>query len=358
MADSRLPGALFRRLARRMRLLRFPLLASLLVVSASGGATAAPSAAPPQRPSTASGGAPGDKAPQKPRTEVLSVEASLARATAFYEAGQYGQCASAFETLLGDPTQAASLAPRAREQANVYHAACLIALGRTDEADAAFRDVIRENPQMTMPNPIVFPPAVIERFVVVRTTLMEEIRRAEAERATRAREAALQAQRRAEAEKARMIYLERLASQETLVTQNQRWLAWVPFGVGQFQNRQVGLGVVFLTSEVLLLGTALGAVTIELSLNSQAGGGAGLKGDINQLNQNLYTANEVALIATGAFILVAGAGILQANLAFVPEFEGGVRQRKKPPRAASGVSFMPTAGPVSGGAALGVLGRF
>jgi hypothetical protein len=206
-----------------------------------------------------------------------------------------------------------------------------------------------------MPNPIVFPPAVIERFVVVRTTLLQEIQRSEEERAYRGRQAALQAQRRAEQEKVRMRQLEKLAGEETLVTQNQRWIAWVPFGVGQFQNRQFGLGAVFLTSEALLMGTAIGAVSIELSLNAQAQGGAGLKGDVQQLNQNIRTANDVALVATGAFVAVAAAGILQANLAFVPEFSGGVRPRKKPPPVPS---VTPTAGPTQGGATFGLLGRF
>jgi tetratricopeptide (TPR) repeat protein len=286
------------------------------------------------------------------------MEASLVRATAFYEAGQYAQCADAFGALLDDASQAASLAPRAREQASVYRAACLIALGRMDEADDAFREAIRENPQMAVPNVIVFPPAVIERFIVVRTTLMEEIRRSEAERAYRAREAALAARVKAEQEKVRVQRLELLASEETIVVKNQRWMAWIPFGVGQFQNRDVGMGAAFLASEVLLAGTAIGATSIELSLHAQAKGGAGLQGDVNQLNQNILAANDVALIATGGFLLVAGLGILQANLAFVPEFREGTRPRKRPLNAGMhpeiGAGFAPT----RGGASFGVFGRF
>ncbi|HEX4341693.1 MAG TPA: tetratricopeptide repeat protein [Polyangiaceae bacterium] len=366
-----------------MRLFRYLILANLLALSlavvgrAAGAEPAPPGAAAvaaspsqpakpgappadPKLPGTDPKTAPGTphKAPSKgAHSETgLSVEASLARATAFYEAGQYAQCADAFAALLDDVGQSASIAPRTREQASVYRAACLIALSRTDDADASFREAIRENPQMAVPNAIVFPPAVIERFIVVRTTLMEEIRRSEEERAYRAREAAFAARRKAEEEKIRVQRLEQLAGQETFVSQNQRWIAWVPFGVGQFQNHDVGLGALFLTTEVLLAGTAIGAASIELSLNAQAKGGAGLGGDVAQLNQNIHTANDVALIATGSLILVAAGGIWQANAAFVPEFPLGVRPRRKPKPFTSETSAVVV--PVVGGAALSVFGRF
>ena len=286
----------------------------------------------------------------------LSAEASLARATAFYESGQYSQCATEFATALDDPGQASAIAPRAREQASVYRAACLIALGKRDEADDVFRGAIRENPQMAVPNAIVFPPAVIERFIVVRTTMMEEIRRAEEERTLRERQAALAARKKAEQEKLRVQHLEKLASEESVVVQNQRWMAWVPFGVGQFQNRDYVLGGVFLATEVLLAGTAVTAASIELSLNSQAKGGAGLTVNVPQLNQSLKAANTVALAATGGFLLAAGLGIVQANLAYVPEFPGGVRPRKAPPRPVPAPAI--GVAPLQGGAALSVFGRF
>src|SRR5215471_7722260 len=103
-------------------------LAPWRAVAAPGNAPAAPSS---------SAAAP---APPRKRDPGLSVEAALARATAFYEAGQYAQCADAFAALLDDAGQASSIAPKAREQASVYRAACLIAIGRTDEADEAFRE--------------------------------------------------------------------------------------------------------------------------------------------------------------------------------------------------------------------------
>jgi tetratricopeptide (TPR) repeat protein len=334
-------------------------IASLFALSlALGRAVAAPGNAPAAPSSSASPPAP-PSPPSRKREPGLSVEAALARATAFYEAGQYTQCADAFAALLDDAGQASSIAPKAREQASVYRAACLIALDRQDEADEAFREAIRENPQMAVPNAIMFPPAVIERFIVVRTTLMEEIRRSEEQRAYRAREAALAARRKAEQEKARVVRLEKLASEETVIVRNQRWIAWVPFGVGQFQNRDYGVGAAFLASEVLLVGTAIGAVSIELSLHSQADGGKNISGDIDQLNQNIDTARVVGLVATGGFLLVAGLGILQAHLGFVPEFNEGTRPRARPKSPPSSPQVVGAGvSPLSGGAALNVIGRF
>ncbi|HVU03316.1 MAG TPA: hypothetical protein VHE30_16265 [Polyangiaceae bacterium] len=312
----------------------------------------------------AKGGAAADSSP--PSTEQhaappITAEGAFSRATAFYEAGQYGECVSAFHTLFSDPVLAGELPFRSREQAHVYHAACLIAQGKTEEADDQFRAAIRESPQMAVPNAIVFPPPVIERFIIVRSEMLEEIRRSEEERAERQRLAAQRARERAEAERRRIAELERLASEETIVTHNRRWMASVPFGVGQFQNRDYTLGAVFLGSEALLVATALSAVSIELSLHAQAKGGAGLRDqgtEVEQLNQNILTAHRVSLYATGAFILVLAGGILEANLSYVPEFRDGKRQRKVTLPSAGSLTVAPEVTAERGGAELGIVGRF
>ncbi len=323
---------------------------SFLSVLAGGEPSPASKPAPPRA-------APSGTAAARVPDAGLSPEAALARATAFYESGKYALCSDAFASLLDDSGAASSLSSRAREQASVYRAACLIAQGDISGADVVFRAAIRENPQMAVPSAILFPPAVLERFIVVRTTLLEEIRRAEEERAFREREAAYQARRRADAERARVAELEKLALQETLIVENRRWLASVPFGVGQFQNRQYALGAVFLSTETLLLATAVTATSIELSLHSQAKGGLGFANqtEVDQLNQSIHTANTVSLVSVAALAVTLGCGILQANLAYVPEFDDGVRLR---PRKVNPPPLVPLLGPTEGGALVGVLGRF
>jgi tetratricopeptide (TPR) repeat protein len=291
----------------------------------------------------------------------LSPDAQLARAAAYYEAGQYAQCTDAFAGMLDDPEKVRALSPRSRDQAQVYDAACLIAIGKTDAANERFRSAIRENPQMAVPSAVVFPPAVIERFVVVRSELMEEIRRSEQERIARERAAAEEARKRAEAERRRVVMLEKLASEETLITRNRRWVASVPFGVGQFQNRHYTLGAIFLASETLLLATAITATSLELANVSEAQGGSGLTDpEAERVTKNIETAQIVSIGATGALLLVVAGGIVQANLAFVPEFRDGTRPRKIPKlnSSAHSLSVKPLVAPSAGGAAIGVTGAF
>jgi len=334
--------------------------------AASGAAKPKPDGpGKPTSPAAPAGGPKDDGPKRPPKKEAeseMSPETALARATAFYEAGQYAQCADSLAEILDDPDRVRALSPRSRDQAAVYDAACLIAIGNTDAANDRFRVAIRENPQMAVPSAVVFPPAVIERFVVVRSELLEEIRRSEQERVLRERTAAEEARKHADAERRRVAMLEQLAAHETIVSRNHRWIASVPFGVGQFQNRDVVLGSVFLASETLLLATALTANALELHYNSQANGGAGFNSQtpFDTLNQDIQTAHIVTLSATAGLLLVAGGGILQAHLAFVPEFRDGTRPRKIPKGADLGraLAIQPTIAPTGGGAAFGLFGRF
>jgi hypothetical protein len=298
-------------------------------------------------------------APATPAPEAaseLGADAALARSIAFFDAGSYDQCVASFGELLSAERKQRLDSPRSVEQARIYYAACLIAEGKTPRADEQFRLAIRSNPQLAVPSPVIFPQAVIDRFLTIRSSMFDEIRRAQEKRAREARQAAERAQRKAEAERKRVEELERLARQETLVIKNQRWVASIPFGVGQFQNRDYFKGALFLGVEVALGVTAVTATAIELSLHSQAAGGVNLREE-QQLNQNLETARLVSLLSTGGLVLTAVGGILEAHLSFVPEFPAGTRQR---PRAlvkvgasSPGVTLSPIVGPM-----LGVQGSF
>lgn len=313
------------------------------------------------------GGAPkGDGARPGGRPDVepeMGPEAELTRATAYYEAGQYAPCADAFAGLLDDPDKVRALSPRSRDQAQVYDAACLIAIGKTEAANERFRAAIRENPQMAVPSAVIFPPAVIERFVVVRSELMEEIRRSEQERVMRERSVAEEARRRAEDERRRVAMLEQLASEETLIAKNSRWIASVPFGVGQFQNRDYALGTIFLVSETLLAATAVTATALELRYLTESNGGANFttRTDVDVANRGIQATQIISLGATAGLVLVAIGGIVEAHLGFVPEFRDGTRPRKIPQlkRSASrSLSVQPTVAPERGTVGLSLFGRF
>ncbi|MEI9940671.1 MAG: hypothetical protein WDO69_25945 [Pseudomonadota bacterium] len=283
--------------------------------------------------------------------------AELARVVNLYEAGKYGECASALKPLLSGESAHPFHDLDVVESARIYHAACLIGSGQNQQADEPLRAAIRQNPQMKPPDSLVFPPQVIDRFLRVRETMFDVIRKAEDERVKRAQELAAQQELRTKRERARVAGLERLAQEETVITPRTRWLAIVPFGVGQFQNEDKPLGYVFLSSEILLAASTLTTLGVETHLvlaTSQL-----QKSDPSNTSRinDWKTAFDYS---SYAWLGVSLIGIIEAQLSFVPE-ERHIRKRDLPPELRPQTSFLrvvPNAAPVPGGAVIGVSGRF
>jgi tetratricopeptide (TPR) repeat protein len=285
----------------------------------------------------------------------LDAGASFERARIYYESAGYERCARAFRALLDRPGH---LASRDRSAARTYLAACLIAQGQVDEARQQFREGILENRQMEAPDPVVFPQSVVDVFFQVHSSLMDALRRQQDEELQRGQREAATRQREDALERERVRQLERLASQETLVHRNQRWMAWVPFGIGQFHNDNETLGWVFLTTEVALAVTFLTATSIELGLHSRANGGQEPLND-RELSSALDSARTVGTVAWVSLVGVAALGILEANLSFQPELKLGGRKRPLPeslrPKAATPAT---TLAPRVGSGWVGVGGTF
>jgi hypothetical protein len=212
---------------------------------------------------------------------------------------------------------------------------------------------------MGPPDVLMFPAPVVDRFIQVRETLLNELRAADVERIRKAREHAALAERKARAEARRVRELERLARRETLVSKNSRWLALAPFGVGQFQNRDNGLGWVFLTSELSMAALAVTSTVVISHLNLEASQAGNLESP-EQVDARLRNWHTLFEVSSWGFLTLTAAGIVQAELAFVPEFRD-VRLRELPPnlrRPASGVSVTPEMSFSRGGAYAGFSGRF
>jgi hypothetical protein len=292
----------------------------------------------------------------------LSEEAELSRIAGLYEAAKYGECSREIERLL-DPTTHRTLRQAGMvENARVYWAACLLGAGEADAADAPLRAAIHENPQMKAPDSLVFPQPVVERFLRVRDSLVNEIRAAEQARLLQAQQEArrrLQTQAR---ERDRMRELEKLASKETLVQRNSRAIAAIPFGVGQFQNRQPSLGYTLLASQALLGGLSITAIVMQSKLATEADGARRSGRSVDEANQE-DKIRAWSIAKTGgfwAFAALAAGGILHAQLEFVPEFREE-RPRKLPPSLApkpppTSVSALPYFD--RGGGGLSVVGTF
>jgi len=290
-------------------------------------------------------------------TPRLNDRAELARVVSLYEAGKYGECADSLKHLLNGESASAFHEVDVVESARIYHATCLIGSGQNQAADEPLRAAIRQNPQMKPPDSLVFPPQVIDRFLRVRETMFDVIRKAEDERVRHAQELAAQQEARAKRERLRVAGLERLAQEVTVITPRTRWLALVPFGVGQFQNGNKPLGYVFLSSEVLLAASTLTTLGVETHLvlaTSQVG-----KPDPSNTSRinDWYTAFKYS---SYAWLGVSLIGVLEAQLSFVPE-QRRIRKRPLPSELrpeTSSLRLVPNAAPVPGGAVLGVSGQF
>lgn len=271
---------------------------------------------------------------EEPVPEVaqrISADSSLDFAVAFdtatldYESGHYQQCVSAFRRLLKSALPVAGPA-QSRGQLSTYLSACLVASGQLDAARQQFRIAILEDRNMSPPDPIVFPRAVVDLFVQVRNRLMATLRRQQEEELAQSR-AEIETRRKQEKrEKARVIQLERLVATETVVRRNERWMAWVPLGIGQFHNGDNPLGWGLLATESALAVAALTATSVELGLHSQGQGGRSNL-DATDLTQTIEAAHDVATVSWISLLAVAAAGIAEAHYSYRSEVNLGTRPR-------------------------------
>jgi hypothetical protein len=298
-------------------------------------------------------------------TEKLSEDGIVRRAISLYDSGQYELCVDTFQQLL-DPEEPTRLrSPSKIETARVYYGVCLIGVGRTLEAEAVFRLAILENPQMKTPDSLLFPEAVVELFLRVRESMLDEIRKAEQKRLKDAEVRAAREARLRRQEAARVEQLMKLAETESVVEQRSRYVSFVPFGVGQFQNRNPGLGWFFLGSETV----ATAVFVSSLYMTSWYGSKTDDRGVTPQRLRELSAAQRDAYwisAASGWGLLGLGlAGIIEANLAFKSEtrterrrqLPHELRQLRPPNKVPADLSFMLV--PCERAGACGVLsGRF
>ena len=294
----------------------------------------------------------GESAPEQ--SASLDDATRFAQARSFYEAGSYQQCRETFKDLLDRESDRRLQDGSVIESARVYYAACLIALKEFDAAEAQMEAALRENPLMGGPSPVVFPKPVVDFFFSVRAKLQTEINQQEQARFDKLRQDWERNQRIVDELRTRVARLEQEANNETVVQKNSRLFAAVPFGVGQFQNDNDGLGWILLVSEALMAGTTIAAVSIELGLHSQAEGGRNVGEDTDAPQ----VARDVSRISLAALLVTAAAGIVEAQLNFVPEIRLGERPRKEGGAGRSGLGLSPVITAEPGSATLGLFGRF
>lgn len=244
------------------------------------------------------------------------------------------------------------------ERSREMQVVALVALKRQADADAVIEKMVRQNPTYT-PEPGSLPAAVVQRMGEIKARLQKELEDRARNDADAQRKTALQKQKAAEEERRWLAEMTKLASQETVVEKRSRLVAFVPFGVGQLQNGDTALGLLFAGSQVLAAGTSIGFAAAhgffsgaDPNSKNPETGKLVVKSELNALIQLTATGNQIAF---GAWAALAIAGIIQANVAFVPEVRT-TRPRAVPKRPEPVV--VPTVAVSNGAVGVGFVGTF
>jgi hypothetical protein len=300
------------------------------------------------------------------RADPLS---DLEKAHNAYVAHRYDDAANRLRALLDPRTGTLREADNVAD-ARMYLGAALLALGKKTDAEAVFEQLLRDKPDY-QPDPLRVSLQATDALVDVRSHMREELAASLAEKVRQAQEEKAKADLERQSAALRLAMIEQLAREETIVYTNSRWIGALPFGVGQFQNGQTALGWVFLSTESLLLaGGGIGQLVTLYNENQANQALAQNAGTQYEYRSRAEDAFIVGNLFTAGFALVAIAGIVHAQLTFVPA-RIEVRTRDLPPMPHSGFLeplVLPLAGVRAGsergeperpvGAILGVLGHF
>jgi hypothetical protein len=277
------------------------------------------------------------------------------------DAGQYNEAIEQFAVMLDPekpPCQSATSGgcrltdADLIERARTYYAVALVAVQRPADAEVQIAQILRKNPAFS-PDPALFPAEVIDRFTQVRGRLREELEAVARKKAEEERRARLAVEYVREQERRELEALRRLAGQETVVEVHSRWIAALPFGVGQFQNGQKGLGWFFLASQAVMGGVSIGTSASLIHYNNLNEDQI----DKEAVNATIADIQIINGVAFGAWASLVVAGVVQAQIAFVPE-RVSVRPRRPPANPRPVLKAMPVVSIQPGGLYLGVAGQF
>lgn len=275
------------------------------------------------------------------------------RGKQLYVSGRYEEAREFWVRALEGPT------PVLREQSLVIKGRMLRAgsewyLGNKIETINQFRIILKINPSFE-PDPIAFPPGMLDEFRRVREQFQNDAQRNKScddlktvltKERTECRQ--LSAQFKS---------LQKFASEERIVTLNSRWMASLPFGIGQFQNGNFGLGLFFAISESASLLSAV----ISFAIHERLPSPSDLRFDPERNRSVEVSSRIVNYVSFGTFIGLAITGIVQAHIGYIPEI---YETRKRAlPKDLQGqrmpIRIEPMVAPMPGGGSLfGIGGTF
>ena len=229
-----------------------------------------------------------------------------------YDKQNYAKAARGLESLVG------GVVPRAtnsvvRLEARKYLGATYLFLGKDEAAREQFRSLLEEDLDYDI-DPVAFPEAVVQTFQEVKREVSAE----------RARKDALEAARRQRErsdevedlirQQQRIQTLEELAAVETVEKVNSRWIAALPFGIGQFQNEDRGLGIMFAVTESAFLAASIATFIGHNSLRDENPAPSEIE-RATRVEKALRIGNWVSV---GALLSFYVAGVVEAEVRFKP----------------------------------------
>lgn len=229
-----------------------------------------------------------------------------------YDRQSYSKAARGFESLVGGAVPRARN-PVVRLEARKYLGATYLFLGKEPEAREQFQRLLEEDPDYDI-DPVAFPEAVVQTFQEVQAQALEQ--RAAQDKLDAAR---LKREKAGELEELieqqqRIVTLEELASTQVIEKRNSRWIAALPFGIGQFQNENRKLGIMFAVTESAFLAASIATFIGHNSLR-----------DENPSPEELDRAQRVerALrignwVSVGSLLSFYVAGVIEAEVRFRP----------------------------------------
>lgn len=241
-----------------------------------------------------------------------------------YESANYELAADLFRGLLRDaiPGDSRPLVIESRK----YLAATLLFLGKARESEQQLELLLQAEPDYVL-DPLAFPSEFGKTFAAVRQR-MERARQLEAERRARSEaEQRSRLERNDKRRRERMQRLYELAATERVEQVRSRWIALLPFGIGQFQNDHDNLGLVLAVTQGTLLSAGIVSYAVHESLRDEHPTDPMLIDDAELAEGASRYVNQISL---GLFAVVAVSGIIDAQVRF-QQSRSFDRPRRLPP---------------------------
>lgn len=240
-----------------------------------------------------------------------------------YDRQNYTKAEKGLESLVGGAVPTARN-PVVRLESRKYLGATYLFLGKDEAAREQFRLLLDEDPDYEI-DPVAFPAAVVQTFQQVKTDMdAERARQAAIEAAKREQERSRELEQLLQQQQ-RIAELEALARTETVERVNSRWIAALPFGIGQFQNRNRRLGIMFAVTESVFLISSVATFIGHNALRDENPS----EDDLRRFERTERALRISNWVSVGALMSFYVAGVVEAQVRFKPVIRT-TRERELP----------------------------